>query len=48
MDALTLARWQFGVTTVYHFFFVSIVLAYQGWIYWVFRRRIGRETELEY
>jgi cytochrome d ubiquinol oxidase subunit I len=26
MDALTLARWQFGVTTVYHFFFVPLTL----------------------
>jgi cytochrome d ubiquinol oxidase subunit I len=26
MDALALARWQFGVTTVYHFFFVPITL----------------------
>ena len=24
MDALTLARWQFGITTVYHFFFVPL------------------------
>jgi len=26
MDALVLARWQFAVTTVYHFFFVPITL----------------------
>jgi cytochrome bd ubiquinol oxidase subunit I len=26
MDALDLARWQFGVTTVYHFFFVPLTL----------------------
>lgn len=26
MDALTLARWQFGVTTVYHFFFVPLTI----------------------
>ena len=26
MDALDLARWQFGITTVYHFFFVPITL----------------------
>ena len=26
MDPLTLARWQFGVTTVYHFFFVPLTL----------------------
>jgi cytochrome d ubiquinol oxidase subunit I len=26
MDALDLARWQFGITTVYHFFFVPLTL----------------------
>jgi len=26
MDSLTLARWQFGITTVYHFFFVPLTL----------------------
>ncbi len=26
MDALTLARWQFGITTIYHFFFVPLTL----------------------
>lgn len=26
MEALDLARWQFGITTVYHFFFVPITL----------------------
>jgi cytochrome d ubiquinol oxidase subunit I len=26
MEALTLARWQFGITTVYHFFFVPLTL----------------------
>lgn len=26
MDPVTLARWQFGVTTVYHFFFVPLTL----------------------
>jgi cytochrome d ubiquinol oxidase subunit II len=28
--------------------FVPIVLLYQGWSYWVFRERIGREQGLEY
>ena len=28
--------------------FLPIVLIYQGWSYWVFRKRIGREDELEY
>lgn len=26
MDALALARWQFGITTVYHFFFVPLTI----------------------
>ena len=26
MDALDLARWQFGITTIYHFFFVPLTL----------------------
>ena len=26
MDTVTLARWQFGITTVYHFFFVPLTL----------------------
>src|SRR4030042_1511470 len=26
MDPLTLARWQFAITTVYHFFFVPLTL----------------------
>jgi len=28
--------------------FVPVVVGYQGWTYWVFRRRIGPETKLEY
>jgi cytochrome d ubiquinol oxidase subunit II len=28
--------------------FVPVVLLYQGWSYWVFRERIGRQQELEY
>ncbi len=30
------------------FTFVPIVLIYQGWTYWVFRERVGREVHLEY
>ena len=26
MDVLTLARWQFGITTIYHFFFVPLTI----------------------
>ena len=26
MDALDLARWQFGITTIYHFLFVPVTI----------------------
>ena len=36
------------VMTIVALIFVPIVLAYQGWSYWVFRKRIDSETVLEY
>jgi cytochrome d ubiquinol oxidase subunit II len=36
------------VMTIVALVFVPIVLLYQGWSYWVFRKRIGREDFLEY
>lgn len=36
------------VMTIVALIFVPIVLAYQGWTYWVFRQRLGRESQLEY
>jgi cytochrome d ubiquinol oxidase subunit II len=36
------------VMTIIAIIFVPIVLLYQGWSYWVFRQRIGREESLEY
>jgi cytochrome d ubiquinol oxidase subunit II len=36
------------VMTIVALIFVPIVLLYQGWSYWVFRKRIGREDQLEY
>jgi len=36
------------VMSIVALIFVPIVLAYQGWTYWVFRERIGKETALEY
>jgi len=36
------------VMSVVALIFVPIVLAYQGWSYWVFRGRIGRDHSLEY
>jgi cytochrome d ubiquinol oxidase subunit II len=34
--------------TIVALVFVPIVLLYQGWSYWIFRKRIGREDSLEY
>lgn len=36
------------VMTIVALIFVPIVLLYQGWSYWVFRQRIGRDSVLEY
>ena len=36
------------VMTIVAAIFVPIVLVYQGWTYWVFRERIGRQNPLEY
>jgi cytochrome d ubiquinol oxidase subunit II len=36
------------VMTIVAVIFVPIVLLYQGWTYWVFRERIGKDSVLEY
>lgn len=36
------------VMSIVALIFVPIVLAYQGWTYWVFRQRVGRHSPLEY
>jgi cytochrome d ubiquinol oxidase subunit II len=36
------------VMTIVALIFVPLVLLYQGWSYWVFRKRIGRQDPLEY
>ena len=36
------------VLTIVALIFIPLVLVYQGWSYWVFRQRIGREHHLEY
>jgi cytochrome bd-type quinol oxidase subunit 1 len=45
MDVVMLSRWQFATTTIYHFLFVALVLVYQAWTYWVFRKRISEKVE---
>ena len=41
MDALDLARWQFGITTVYHFFFVPMTIGLT-WLVAVMQTRWNR------
>ena len=36
------------IMSVVALLFVPLVLAYQGWTYWVFRHRVSAETKLEY
>ncbi|MGD8464105.1 MAG: cytochrome d ubiquinol oxidase subunit II [Anaerolineae bacterium] len=36
------------VMSIVALIFVPVVLLYQGWSYWVFRKRIGRDDVLEY
>jgi cytochrome d ubiquinol oxidase subunit II len=36
------------IMTVVALIFVPIVLVYQGWSYWVFRKRISADSHLEY
>jgi cytochrome d ubiquinol oxidase subunit II len=36
------------VMTIVALIFVPVVLVYQGWTYWVFRHRLGRDSQLEY
>jgi cytochrome bd ubiquinol oxidase subunit II len=42
------SQYTLQVMTVVALIFVPIVLLYQGWSYWVFRKRITGETVLEY
>jgi cytochrome d ubiquinol oxidase subunit II len=36
------------VMSIVALLFVPVVLVYQSWTYWVFRKRIGARTKLEY
>ncbi|MGB3954591.1 MAG: cytochrome ubiquinol oxidase subunit I [Brooklawnia sp.] len=47
MDAQVLARWQFGITTVYHFFFVPITLG-TGWLVAVMETRWLRTRDVQW
>ncbi len=37
-----------GVMSIIALIFVPIVLIYQGWTYWVFKKRVSVDSELEY
>ncbi len=37
-----------GIMSIIALIFVPIVLIYQGWTYWVFKKRISVDSELEY
>ncbi len=44
MDATDLARWQFAITTVYHFLFVPITIGMSG-IVAVFHVAVGAHAQ---
>jgi cytochrome d ubiquinol oxidase subunit II len=48
IDNASSSDYTLTVMTIVAVIFVPVVLIYQGWSYWVFRERIGRETHLEY
>jgi cytochrome bd ubiquinol oxidase subunit II len=42
------SEYTLGIMSIVALIFVPLVLAYQGWTYWVFRQRVGTDSELEY
>ncbi len=42
------SQYTLTIMTIVALVLVPVVLIYQGWSYWVFRERIGRESTLEY
>jgi cytochrome d ubiquinol oxidase subunit I len=47
MDPLSLSRWQFGLTTVYHFLFVPLTLGL-GWFVAYMQTRYYQTRDEEY
>ncbi|WP_435200656.1 cytochrome ubiquinol oxidase subunit I [Janibacter sp. GS2] len=45
MDVLELARWQFAITTVYHFFFVPITIGLSAIVAWYHSRWVRTRNE---
>ena len=44
MDTLELARWQFAITTVYHFFFVPITIGMSALVAWFHTRYLRKRN----
>ena len=42
------SQYTLRVMTIVALIFVPLVLIYQGWSYYTFRQRIGKDTPLEY
>lgn len=42
------SQYTLEIMSIVALFFVPVVLIYQGWTYWVFRKRVTMDTELEY
>ena len=42
------SQYTLQIMSIIALIFLPIVLLYQGWSYWVFRKRVGREDSLEY
>jgi cytochrome d ubiquinol oxidase subunit II len=42
------SEYTLKVMSIVALIFVPIVLLYQGWTYWIFRKRISEDTQLEY
>ncbi len=47
MDALDLARWQFGIVTVYHFLFVPITIGLSAVVAWLHTRWVRHHDEAD-
>lgn len=45
MDVLDLARWQFAITTVYHFFFVPVTIGLSAFVAWYHSRWVRTRNE---
>ncbi|MCX6179396.1 MAG: cytochrome d ubiquinol oxidase subunit II [Chlorobiales bacterium] len=42
------SNYTLGIMSIVALIFIPLVLLYQGWSYWVFRKRISTDSELDY